>query len=53
MPDESYEALREECSPALLHEAERRALLSGRPLSQELAELRFPEPQPPEGGLFG
>jgi hypothetical protein len=38
----------------LLAEAERRAIASGRPLSQELLELRNPPwpPRPLEGGLF-
>jgi hypothetical protein len=28
------------------------ALASGRPVSQELALIRAPQPTPPEGGLF-
>lgn len=41
----------EEASYADLYIAERRAIKSGRPVSQELAELRN-KPNPPEFGLF-
>lgn len=39
--------------PAMLKEAERRALRSGRSLHQEYIELRYGTPGMPPGGLFG